>query len=426
MRADLAARLGQIRWNLHPLWGLAPRVDHKNDGLVESNLLSLSYGQVVRKDINEIGGLRPDSYETYNIIAPGDTVLRMTDLQNDQRSIRTGLATERGIITSAYITVRPDGDKVEPRFLHSVLRAYDIKKTFYEMGVGVRQTLKYAELADLPIPLPPRDTQRAIADYLDRETGEIDAMRAKLNELESTLLKRRRSVILEATCQGGPEEGRSARPSSFEVSKHEWQIVPLKFAVDSAQTGVWGQEANGGSDDVPCVRVADFDRLRIRVTEAPTIRRIKYKDRVRCELQKGDLLVEKSGGSGKNPVGAVAAYVGDFPAVCSNFILRLRCRENHYPRFWLYVLHGSYIAGRTWNYVRQTTGIQNLDVNGFMSMSHPAPDFDEQRRIADHLDEATSRIDAMLAKIDELKALLVERRAALITDVVTGRKKIPA
>lgn len=59
-------------------------------------------------------------------------------------------------------------------------------------------------------------------------------------------------------------------------------------------------------------------------------------------------------------------------------------------------------------------------------MRHPTPDFDEQRRIADHLDEVTGRIDAMLATIDELKALLVERRAALITDVVTGRKKVPA
>jgi len=307
--------------------------------------------------------------------------------------------------------------------------------------VGSRNFIRYAVAASKGVKMPRIEwmslrqygvnryderTQHEIADYLDCEIGEIDAMRAKLNELESTLLKRRRAVILEATCQGGPEEGKSATPSSFEVSKHEWQIVPLKFAVDSAQTGVWGQEANGGSDDLPCVRVADFDRLRNRVTEAPTIRRIEYKDRVRCELQKGDLLVEKSGGTGKNPVGAVVAFIGDFPAVCSNFIIRLRCRENQYPRFWLYALHGSYIAGRTWNYVRQTTGIQNLDVNGFMSMSHPAPDFDEQRRIAEHLDEVTSRIDAMLAKIDELKALLVERRAALITDVVTGRKKVPA
>ena len=50
--------------------------------------------------------------------------------------------------------------------------------------------------------------------------------------------------------------------------------------------------------------------------------------------------------------------------------------------------------------------------------------YTEQVRIADHLDEVTARIDAMLAKVAELKALLNERRAALITDVVTGRKEV--
>jgi hypothetical protein len=49
-----------------------------------------------------------------------------------------------------------------------------------------------------------------------------------------------------------------------------------------------------------------------------------------------------------------------------------------------------------------------------------------QRATVSYLDEVTGRINAMLAKIDELKALLVERRSALITDVVTGRKKIPS
>ncbi len=54
----------------------------------------------------------------------------------------------------------------------------------------------------------------------------------------------------------------------------------------------------------------------------------------------------------------------------------------------------------------------------------PSIGSDEQRRIADYLDEVTGKIDAMLAKVAELKSLLIERRAALITDVVTGRKAV--
>ena len=401
MRADLAARLGQIRWNLHPLWGLAPRVDHKNDGLVESNLLSLSYGQVVRKDINEIGGLRPDSYETYNIIAPGDTVLRMTDLQNDQRSIRTGLATERGIITSAYITVRPDGDKVEPRFLHSVLRAYDIKKTFYEMGVGVRQTLKYAELADLPIPLPPRATQRAIADYLDRETGEIDAMLAKLDELREQLIQRRLAAVdNEFSCVGTSSKAR------------------LPFVADVIPGLTYSPSDIVDSGGVVVHRAGSVQNSRI---DRSDLVRVSTSIPAKLCIQPGDILVCTRNGSAHLVGKCAIVGISEIGETWGAFMTVLR--SQHY-RYIYWYMQSSLFAQERKQYFTST--INQLTVGMFSRMMIPFPESHVQERIADHLDEVTGRIDAMLVKIDELKALLIERRAALITDVVTGRKKIPA
>lgn len=66
----------------------------KNYALNEQNLLSLSYGKIIRKDINTNGGLLPASFNTYNVVEPGDIIIRPTDLQNDKRSLRTGLVTE--------------------------------------------------------------------------------------------------------------------------------------------------------------------------------------------------------------------------------------------------------------------------------------------------------------------------------------------
>lgn len=195
MRHDLAAKLGVANWPMRPLWSLVQRIDNKNVGLSETNLLSLSYGRIVRKSIENVGGLRPGSYETYNIVESGDIVLRMTDLQNDQKSIRTGLVTERGIITSAYVTVRPDPAMVEPRYLAGVLRAYDAKKVFYEMGSGVRQNLNYNELGQLPIPLPDPPTQASIADYIDVELDELDAVLADVAALQQLLVERRSALI---------------------------------------------------------------------------------------------------------------------------------------------------------------------------------------------------------------------------------------
>ena len=211
--------------------------------------------------------------------------------------------------------------------------------------------------------------------------------------------------------------------SRFE--EDHWRDLPLKFAVHDAQTGVWGDEPNGGDDDILCARVADFDRSTAEVVDVPTIRKVSEKDRAKCALKHGDLLVEKSGGTERNPVGTAVAYRGPVPAVYANFILRLRMTEEHDPRFWLYALHSSHLIGRTWNYVRQTTGIQNLDVPGFLSMTHATPKRSTQKRIADYLDRETAEIDVMLAKMDELTEKLEARWTAVIDHELSSHLRAP-
>ena len=70
-----------------------------NKGINHQNLLSLSFGKIVRKNIDSCDGLLPLSFETYQIVEPGNIILRFTDLQNDHRSLRVGLVNEEGIIT---------------------------------------------------------------------------------------------------------------------------------------------------------------------------------------------------------------------------------------------------------------------------------------------------------------------------------------
>jgi len=91
------------------------------------------------------------------------------------------------------------------------------------------------------------------------------------------------------------------------------------------------------------------------------------------------------------------------------------------PRFFYYTLWG-----QRDDIIREAAGggQPNISQGMLRRWRVPHPPVDEQRRIADHLDEVTGKIDAMLAKVAELKSLLIERRAALITDVVTGRKAV--
>ena len=134
--------IGEIpaSWEIHPVYFYFGERRTKNYALKEQNLLSLSYGKIIRKDINTNGGLLPASFNTYNIVENGDIIIRPTDLQNDRKSLRTGLVTERGIITSAYLDLMPIR-RINTKFFHYLLHAYDVNKVFYNMGNGVRQGL---------------------------------------------------------------------------------------------------------------------------------------------------------------------------------------------------------------------------------------------------------------------------------------------
>lgn len=183
-------------WLTFALHQITFQVKNKNSRLNETNLLSLSYGKIKRKDINTTDGLLPASFDGYNIIENGDIVLRLTDLQNDHTSLRVGRSTERGIITSAYVTLRTYNPS-NSKYLYYLLHSFDILKGFYGMGSGVRQGLNYDEVKELKIVLPPQKEQEEITEYLDQKCDEIDSIISQKQVLISNLESYKRSLIYE-------------------------------------------------------------------------------------------------------------------------------------------------------------------------------------------------------------------------------------
>lgn len=183
-------------WNTHPMYYYFEECKHINSLGEENNLLSLSYGKVIRKDINTNGGLLPNNFNTYNIIEKDDIVLRLTDLQNDRRSLRTGIAKERGIITSAYVTLRAT-KVLNAQYFYYLLHAYDLMKVLYNMGSGVRQGLNYDELSKMMLIEPLLDEQNEIATFLDKKCSEINTCIEEKKEQIFTLEAYKKSIIFE-------------------------------------------------------------------------------------------------------------------------------------------------------------------------------------------------------------------------------------
>ena len=145
-----------------------------NKGLQETTILSLSYGQIKIRPEEKLHGLVPTSFETYQIIDPADIICRPTDLQNDWTSLRFGLSQHRGIITSAYMCFHTHA-LLTREYGYTLLHTYDLMKVFYGLGSGLRQNLSWSDIKLLPCLVPPLTEQKAIAEYLDKATTNIDS-----------------------------------------------------------------------------------------------------------------------------------------------------------------------------------------------------------------------------------------------------------
>ncbi len=198
-----------------------------------------------------------------------------------------------------------------------------------------------------------------------------------------------------------------------------WSLHALKRTVSGCSNGIWGDEPKG-EDDLIVLRVADFDRNKLTVSDDKlTYRSISEKERKTRLLKKGDLLIEKSGGGEKTLVGCVVIFDKDYSAVTSNFVAKMSPRKTYCSNFLRYAFSHLY-AGRV-NYpsIKQTTGIQNLDSDSYLMEHFCFPDSSDQQTIAAFLDYETARIDRLIAQQQRLIELLKEKRQAVISHAVT-------
>jgi type I restriction enzyme S subunit len=387
---------------LVPLSSVAIEVKRRNTGLIEENLLSLSYGKIVNKDINSEGGLLPASFDGYNIIEPGDIVLRLTDLQNDKRSLRTGLAIEKGIITSAYTTLRPIN--VEPRWLAYTLYSYDIQKIFYSLGSGLRQSMNFSDLKNLPVYLPTIEEQRRVCDFLDDQIIKIETLVSIRNKQISATQEFTRSLLSEIflECPG--------------------ERISLKRLIHNEKLGIWGEEVGQAPFEVFVARVADFNRRNFTLGEVITARSIEDKQFSSRRVIQGDILLERSGGGAKSPVGcAVQVKENITNLVCSNFVSRIRAIDGVAPDYLSMVLAALYANGQQAPHSAQTTGIQNLNTDSYFQIKVPKLTISEQLENAIAGRQVINDSAAVLDRLENFLSLSKELKSSLITSAITGQ-----
>ena len=223
--------LGNVpaHWNLSHGRAAFREKKVKNTGMIERQVLSLSYGRIVVKPPEKLHGLVPESFETYQVVDPNDIIVRSTDLQNDWNSLRIGLVKDRGIITSAYICLNVNGS-LTPEYAHLLLHSYDLMKIYYGMGSGLRQNLDITDFKYLPIPVPPPAEQHAIAHFLDHFDRRVNRFIRAKRQLIALLNEQKQAIIHRAVTRGLNPDA-PLKPSGVawlgEIPEH-WEVRKLK------------------------------------------------------------------------------------------------------------------------------------------------------------------------------------------------------
>ena len=187
-------------WEVLPGFRVYKENKTKNTGMIEDQVLSLSYGKIIIKAKEKLTGLVPESFETYQIVKPGDIIIRCMDLQNDQTSLRTAIAKDDGIITSAYLNLNVI-NSFNSEYLHYFLHMLDITKVLYKFGTGLRQNLSYYDFKRLPLLVPNQREQEAIVEYIKEKTQKIDGV-ILLQEKQIEKIKEYKATLIDSVVTG--------------------------------------------------------------------------------------------------------------------------------------------------------------------------------------------------------------------------------
>lgn len=397
-------------WNIHPVYFYFGERKNKNRFGQEENLLSLSYGKIVRKDINTSEGLLPESFNTYNIVEAGDIIIRPTDLQNDKRSLRTGLVCERGIITSAYIALKPI-KALDSRFFNYQLHAYDVIKVFYNMGNGVRQGLNYSDFSRLLVFEPPIAEQKKIADYLDSMCAEIDAFIADVQAQISVLDQYKRSSITEAVTRGIREdfEVEDSRVFYMGPINKNWTLSKIGYICTKLTHSFHPEDTALICSNKGKVLVRDTGLTGIMVSE----------DNAMQGIRKGDIAIH--GMDTWHGAIALSDYDGKITRVvhvCDS------TEDKRFVVYWMqhlayqgvYKLISNGVRGNTSDF-RSWDKVRDIYI--------PLPTKEEQAEICDYLDEMCKRVEGVIETKKEQIAVLEAYKKSLIYEYVTGKKEVP-
>jgi len=399
-------------------------------------ILSLTMKGIIERDISSNEGQLPETYNGYNLLEKDDIVFNPMDLISGW----VDCSPYEGLISPSYKVLRPISKKVNIKFYTYYFQTHYKEKIFFPFGEGVHYEYRWGlgteTLKNFPIIVPPLTEQQQIVSFLDTKTSLIDSLIEKTKRKIELLKEKRTSLINEVVTKGlnpNVEMKDSGVEWIGEIPSH-WEYIPTKYFTindKGVQTGPFGTQLN----------TKDYVESGVKVMNQKTlidedydigeefISYEKYESLKVFEVIEGDIIMGTRGsfGTGKRTtfgkVSIVPSGLGD--CVLHPCLIRIRLKENLMMKryYYIYVNDSSYFLDD----VKDTSNSTTIEVIYGVTLKDikvPVPPIQEQQQIVEYLDEQTGLIDKTISIEEKRIKLLKEYRQSLISEVVTGKRKV--
>jgi len=392
---------------------------------------SQKMGIVFQSDFIEAEGRRVvetiKGVDTLKHVEPNDFIISLRTFQGGLEWSKTS-----GSITWHYVVLVP------VKHVHPPFFAHLLKSTSYIQALRTTtnlirdgQDMRYSHFVQVPLPVIPLPEQTAIAAFLDRETGKIDALVAEQRRLMELLKEKRQSVISHAVTRGLNPTA-PLKPSGIEwlgdVPAH-WEVKRIKHLVRSLEQG-WSPQCEGfpaeGEGEWGVLKVGCVNGGRFAASEnkllPPELDPVPE-----LAIARGDLLISRA--NTRELVGSAAVAQRDYPTLmlCDK-LYRVRFQpEQVCPQFVSFYLGSSIVRSQIeLGATGASASMLNIGQSAILELMIPSPPLTEQTAIVAHLERELAKFDTLTTEAKRAIDLLQERRTALISAAVTGQIDVRA
>ena len=372
-------------------------------------LLSLTTTGIKEKDENDNGGKVPENYDGYQIVKENDLVMCLFDL--DCSAVFSGLSPYNGMISPAYKVLKVKKRIANEQYYRYWFNYVGSKRFYKQYSKSLRFTLNADEFNRLFSLLPPLDEQQRIAEFLDRECGKIDGLKADIQTQIDTLEQYKRSVITEAVTHGlnpsAPMKD-SGIPWVGQFPTH-WTKKKGKYILRYMSKPV-------KQDDgvITCFRDGAVTLRSNRREDGFTMadKEIGYQG-----VDVGDLVVHGMDGF------AGAIGISDSRGKASPVLNVLNTKQN--KKYIMYYLR-SMAYGEVFTALSTGIRVRSCDLrwNKLAELLYPLPPIDEQNNIVNYIDEQIARTNEIIADKKSQIETLDGYKKSLIYEYVTGKKEV--